>query len=141
MNKLQKWFDRLLDGQADEIVKEVTRRKEAERKERMKKRIISWLVWWINKVDPNHSVIKRFEYSWKLSLNQMRYVPDDGKWHHIAMTLESWVKKPKKGRMVSKKKRDFYVDGIIVKIKPKRKGEKNGPRNTRSKKRVIRNKR
>jgi len=101
----------------------------------LKRKIIFSLVWLINKIDPSHVHIKRFEYAWKIALNQMRYVPNDGKWHHLAITLESWVKKNKKFKTTSKKKQGFFIDGVLVKVDQKKKLKKKIQAKTKPRKR------
>ena len=70
--------------------------------------IFRFLVWLLSKMDKGRLEglnIDSEEVSFKIKL----YVPEDGKWHHCAATVDFWLKCNDKA-----KKEKFYVDGVMV---------------------------
>jgi len=56
----------------------------------------------------------------KMGMNLSTVIPKDGKWHHVAMTADCWVKRSKR-KTKKRKKKTYYLDGVRVRA---RKGKK-----------------
>jgi len=56
----------------------------------------------------------------KMGMNMSTVVPKDGKWHHVVMTADCWVKRLK-NKTKKKKTTTYYLNGVGVRIKKRRK--------------------
>jgi len=56
----------------------------------MKQKILNFLVWLMDKLDPTY--LTKCSIGTKTEVNWTHYVPNDGKWHHCALTLDYWLK-------------------------------------------------
>ena len=76
--------------------------------DRIQNRIRTWLfkvlVSILSKLDPHQ--LSTIVVAETIKVKLLRYVPKDGKWHHFAMTVDTWIKSKEK---VSRKR--VYVDG------------------------------
>ena len=77
----------------------------------MKKKVVNWLVWLINKVDKSHIMISQHILEESLIIDYKKYIIDDGQWHFISMALGSWVMYPKQ---VKDRKETIYIDGAML---------------------------
>ena len=85
----------------------------------MRKHIINWLVWLMEKIDKNKIFISRVLFdNLTYKMRYRKYVSDDGKWHKIDMTISTWLRvNPKE----IKESSEVFVDGVIVQSKKKEK--------------------
>ena len=71
------------------------------------RRLVKWARGIMTKHDQLH--LDRCEIGEQILLNIRKYVPDDGEWHHVAMTIDYWIKIRK--RKVKKEVKKVFVDG------------------------------
>lgn len=80
-----------------------------------KKRIISFLIRLINKIDPDHIETEQLTYGDEIIFKYRKYLPNDNKWHKIGMTFECWAL----ANQAKDKTEKMYVDGVLVSELPK----------------------
>jgi len=56
----------------------------------VKKRIIRFLVWLIDKLDQRAQIQKQFIYTDRIEIVFKKYVPQDGMWHYVQLKFGAW---------------------------------------------------
>jgi len=85
----------------------------------MKQRIVSLLVWLLNKIDPDRCEIKQFITEHELKINYKKFTPRDNAWHNIKLTFSVWVKykepdRDKEERVYIDEKSLTLTEGIVT---------------------------
>lgn len=72
---------------------------------------------WLGKIDEIE--LKKCIIGETITMEIAKFVPDDGAWHHVAMTIDYYFKQ-NDGKKTKKETRGIYVDG---ELKAKERGE------------------
>lgn len=83
----------------------------------MRKLIARILVFLLSKIDP--STFRSCVVDKKFTVEFQRYVPNDNKWHHVAYTIDCYIKRNKKDKVSDKYISNLYLDGLKVYSKKK----------------------
>jgi len=52
----------------------------------------------------------------KIEMDVEKYMPNDGKWHHIAMTMDYWIRLCKNFEKEQKEETAIFIDGTKQEI-------------------------
>lgn len=55
--------------------------------------------------------LKKCSVGTKIEMDIVKYIPNDGKWRHIAMTMEYYIKLSKDFDLENKEEKILYIDG------------------------------
>jgi len=92
-------------------------------KGRLKQLAFNFLLRLLKRIDAQQ--LKSALIGLKMSFSFQAVVPKDGKWHHMAATTQAWIKRNKRNKKTKKKyKNAYYLDGVKVSIKKRRRSKK-----------------
>lgn len=82
----------------------------------LKRRLADFLITLATYFDQER--VKQCNIGLKTTIHLEKYVPNDGKWHHFAQTLDCWIQRDgkKKKKRVTKQ---TFIDGVMVRDKKK----------------------
>jgi hypothetical protein len=77
----------------------------------MKKLVWDFLFHLLRKIDKHR--LERCTFDTSVTVSMRHFIPDDGQWHHVATSVDYWLKTDQSGKRENKIETMAYVDGKL----------------------------